>query len=424
MTAAVSFAHPAESYSRFQSLDLIRGISVLGILLVNIWAIAMPYEAYQNPSAYGDLHGLNFLAWWFAAVFAHEKFITLFSVLFGAGMAIFVDHARARGASATVLHYRRLLVLLGFGLAHAYLLWFGDVLVIYAVCGMLLFPLLLASQRTLLLTAIGLLVLQFVMFGLLWLSMSQLSPEGLSGAMKHWQPSAEAIAKNLAIYRGSWWQQMADRVPEAWDAQISTLLFYGPRLLAQMLFGVLFCRSGFLLGKWSAAAYWRIGCLAVVSGLVLVIVGVQRLVDSEFSFAFSLIMGNHWNSVGSLLLAAGYASLIIGWSLRPAPGWLRQALVATGRMALSNYLLTTVLCTSLFYGHGLGWYGQLDRAALLLMTVVIWLLLVVGSYSWLQRYRQGPFEWLWRWFSYGVRPPFRRAPLACLTAVDAGHGRA
>ncbi|NQD36424.1 DUF418 domain-containing protein [Permianibacter sp. IMCC34836] len=408
MTAAVSFAHPAESYSRYPSLDLIRGIAVLGILLVNIWAFSMPYAAYQNPAAYGDLHGVNFFAWWFAAVFAQEKFITLFSVLFGAGMALFFDHASARGAAAMSLHYRRLLVMLWFGMAHAYLLWFGDVLVLYAICGMLLFPLLQASQRSLLLAAGSLLLLQFALFALLWFSVSQQGSEAITESMKYWLPDADAVAQNLAIYRGGWWQQMADRVPEAWDGQASTLLFYGPRLLAQMLLGVLLYRNGFLIGQWSARRYWRIGLIGLASGLLLVIVGVQKLIDSQFSFDASLIMGNHWNSVGSLLLAAGYAGLTIGWSQRPAPGWLRSALIATGRMAFSNYLFTTIICTTIFYGHGLGWYGYRDRASLLLMTVIIWVVLVAGSVFWLRRYQQGPLEWLWRWFSYGVRPAFRR----------------
>lgn len=398
-----------ETPSRWQVLDLLRGVAVLGILIVNIWAFALPYVAYDNPAAYGDLRGGNFFAWAFAAVFAHEKFITLFSVLFGAGMALFRDKLMRQQQSAVAAHYRRMFGLLLFGLAHAYLLWFGDILAIYAVCGMLLYPLLRLRNAFLLMMALALLALEYTVLLSLTHQLQQLPADALASMQAGWQPEASVLQDEINAYRGSWRQQMTQRVPDAWDAELATLLFYGPRLAAQMLIGVLLFRSGWLLGQRSLQHYLRFGLVSAGLGLLLVLIGVQRLVASDFAYSASLLMGNYWNSIGSLLLAAGYAALLIAWSKRAQVDPLRRALQATGQLAFSNYLLTTVLCTSVFYGHGLGWFGEVERLGLLAVTVVVWLILLAFSVLWLRHFRFGPMEWCWRWFSYGRRPVASRS---------------
>ena len=403
MTAVVS----PDLSPRHDVLDLLRGVAVLGILVVNIWAFALPYAAYDNPNAYGDLQGLNFWAWWLAAVFAQEKFITLFSVLFGTGMALFKARLDQQPGVAAARHYRRMFGLLLFGVLHAYLLWFGDILTIYAICGMLLYPLLSLSWRWLLLIVLGLFAIEYSMLYSMTYSLQQLSPEALQSMQEHWQPSAALLQEEIAAYRGDWHSQMLRRVPDAWDGEWATLLFYGPRLCGQMLLGVLLYRTGWIVGRYAAVWYSRLGAVTFLSGLVLVLIGVQRSVDSEFAFADSLLMGNYWNSAGSLLMAAGYASLIIRWSQRANPGMVQHWLRCTGRMAFSNYLLMSLLCTSLFYGHGLAWFGQMDRLALLAVTLAVWAVLISFSVFWLQHFRSGPLEWCWRWLTYGERSRLR-----------------
>ena len=392
-------------YHRYDSLDLLRGIAVLGILLCNIWAFALPYAAYDNPSAYGDLSGLNYWAWWIPAVFAQEKFITLFSLLFGAGLALFREHLLSQGQIAAGRHYRRMLGLLVIGVMHAYLLWFGDILAVYAVCGMLLYPLLRVRTSLLLLTALALLLLEFSLLWSITREMLSLTDGELMVAVKHWLPEAGLSADEVAIYQSDWLTQMQHRVPEAWAGEWATLIFYGPRLCGLMLLGAVLYRSGGLLGQWSRRVYTVIALATLSVGFAMVVYGVQIFANSGFAFSSSLLMGNYWNAVGSLLVAAGYAAAVMSWSQRPhLAAWLRQALIRTGRMAFSNYLLTSLLCTTLFYGHGLAWFGQMDRLTLLLICLLIWAILIAASQHWMQRHPHGPLEWCWRWLSYGVRP--------------------
>ena len=405
MTRTLLMAALPAPYHRYDSLDLLRGIAVLGILLCNIWAFALPYAAYDNPAAYGDLTGLNYWAWWFPAVFAQEKFITLFSLLFGAGLGLFREHLLNQGVPALRTHYRRMFGLFVIGVLHAYLLWFGDILAVYAVCGMLLYPLLRVRTSLLLLIALALLLLEFSLLWSITREMRALTDAEMMVAVKHWLPEAALSADEVAIYRGGWLTQMQHRVPEAWAGEWATLLFYGPRLCGLMIFGVVLYRSGAFLGQWSARCYGWIALSTLLLGFAMVGHGVQQFAESGFAFSSSLLMGNYWNAVGSLLVAAGYAAAIMLWSQRPqCAGWLRLALIRTGRMAFSNYLLTSLICTTLFYGHGLAWFGRIDRVGLLIICFLVWLVLIAVSQYWMQRHPHGPFEWLWRWLSYGVRP--------------------
>ena len=133
--------NPTPANQRILSLDLLRGVAVLGILAVNIQVFAMIDAAYLNPASFGDMAGLNGWVWYITYLVADTKFITIFSILFGAGIALMADRALARGRSAAALHYRRMFWLLLFGLVHAYLLWYGDILVTYAICGICIYPL-------------------------------------------------------------------------------------------------------------------------------------------------------------------------------------------------------------------------------------------------------------------------------------------
>ena len=130
---------PIEISDRIASLDVLRGFAVLGILVMNIQAFAMPMAAYFNPTAYGDLSGVNFFTWLVSYLFVDQKFLSMFSLLFGAGICLFADRVEARSGRSAGLHYRRMFWLLLFGLVHAYFLWSGDILVTYALCGSVLF---------------------------------------------------------------------------------------------------------------------------------------------------------------------------------------------------------------------------------------------------------------------------------------------
>jgi len=191
---------------RISQLDVLRGVALLGILIMNMISFGLPGVHYLNPTAEGPLEGLDHIAFLFSEVFANEKFMGLFSVLFGAGVVLFTDRVRSKGKSEAAWHYRRNLWLLLFGLAHAYLLWSGDILVTYAVCSIWLFFFRGWSVRGLLIAAstfLGLLMAVNVFFGL---SMPYWTPEDIDGLRTFWTPDAASIAREVAAFRGSWWQ--------------------------------------------------------------------------------------------------------------------------------------------------------------------------------------------------------------------------
>jgi len=391
------------AYSRYHSLDLSRGVAVLAILVVNIWAFALPFSAYGNPSVYGDMSGANYWTWLLSFVLVQEKFITIFSMLFGAGVALFVDHARARSESAAVLHYRRMTALLVIGLLHAYGLWSGDILTAYAVLGMVLFLFLRCADRTLLLWALSLIGISVLLLVLFAVSLPKLPAADLAELGEFWQPATAQIADEIANYRAGWWQQMQTRVPTTLELQTMLLSFYSIRLLGQMLLGVYLFRSGFLTGHWSASAYRWCALLGLGIGLAMAHRGAIGNVEAGFAFAHAMGFGQLWNNIGSLIAALGYLSLFVLWSQSSFAPRARQLLEQAGRTGFTLYLGSTLICTTLFYGHGFGLFATLDRFALFAIVLMVWVLLLLFAQLWLTRFRQGPLETLWRYCTYGNR---------------------
>ena len=389
------------AYARHHSLDLIRGIAVLAILVVNIWAFSMPFAAYTNPPVHGDLTGTNLLVWLFSYILFQEKFITIFSILFGAGIALFVEHARNRGAAVTVLHYRRMSALLLIGLLHAYGLWSGDILTAYALIGMVLYWFLDCSNKTLLWLAAALMTMSLLLILLLAVALPKMPAAELTELRNFWQPSAEQLQTEINNFRSGWLQQMASRVPLSYQMQEMMLSFYSIRLLGQMLLGVYLYRIGFLTGAWSTLRYLVVMLLGLGIGGAMAYRGASGNLAAGFSFEHALGYGQLWNSIGSLLMAMGYMSLFVLWSRSAFAAPLRQLLQRAGRMAFTLYLASTVICTTLFYGHGFGWFGSLDRTALMGVVLAVWLVLLAFAQYWLARHQQGPLEQFWRYCTYG-----------------------
>lgn len=216
---------PVASSDRIISLDVLRGFAVLGILVMNIQSFAMPSAAYTNPTAYGDLTGANLFTWAASHLLVDEKFMTLFSLLFGAGVCLFAERAEARGGRSGGLHYRRMFWLLLIGLAHGYLLWSGDFLVTYAVCGCLVF--LLRDRAPAALFVTGLVVMSVASFlsfsvGLIAPALPERETADIAAA---WAPAAAEIEASLRAYRGGWLAQQEQRVPDTLMMQTTVLPF-------------------------------------------------------------------------------------------------------------------------------------------------------------------------------------------------------
>ena len=393
-------ADPTPPAERIVSLDALRGLAVLGILVINVWVFAMPESVLLNPTVYGEFTGANFWAWAVAHVFAKSKFITLFSVLFGAGILLFTDSKREDGAAAMGLYYRRIGWLLVIGLGHAYLLWYGDILVGYALCGLLLVS--FRDREPATLARIALLFFAAPFATELFAALVQ----GPSVIADQWRPAAATLEREVATYRSGWLAQMEHRVPTSFRRQTSG--FVGSTLWragGSMFLGMALYRWGVLTGERSTRFYRRLVGLGVL-GLAIVAAGVWYIEASDWSAGAALYWRqfNHW---GSLLVAGGYLGVVTLWAQWRPDGIVTQSLAAVGRMAFTNYLLQTVLATSIFYGHGLGLFGRLERIELLGVVVAIWALQVPLSVLWLRYFRFGPVEWCWRTLTYGEKQPLR-----------------
>jgi uncharacterized protein len=391
--------------ARLVSLDVLRGIALLGILIMNIQSFAMISAAYLNPTAFGDLTGLNKNIWIISHVLADQKFLSIFSMLFGAGIILFCNNVEERGYLPARFYYRRLFWLFTFGLIHGYLLWHGDILVAYAICGALAF--LFRKLHPIVLIAIGL-ILFFVPSFNYWLFGSSLEmwpPEAIENLKISWAPEQGQIDQEIAALTGSIQEQLTWKIPETFKMETFIFFIYmGWRALAFMLMGMGLFRLGFFSNGFDKKTYGLTGIVGLLLGYGLIIVGVNKNFDANWTVEYSMFFGWQWNYYGSLFVAIGYAALV----MLLVKSWKLTALARVGKMAFTNYVFTTLICTFIFYGYGLGLLGEFERWQQLIVVGGVWVLILLASWFWLQKFKYGPLEWLWRYLTYGNKPDFKK----------------
>ena len=399
---------PIDAAQRIQALDVIRGFALLGIFLMNIEWFSRPLQEMGSgidPAATGIDHA----AAWAVHVLVAGKFWVLFSLLFGMGFAVMSSRG-GHGAQFRSRYVRRCLVLLAFGLLHALLLWPGDILHAYAVTGLLLLAFGEVSNRARLLLGIGLyagLASMIVVGGGL---MSLVPPGEMPGfeTMAVEMESAAAAAREVYAH-GNYFQVVLQRGRDFLTLGVQGALMMIPMALGVFMLGAWLVRSGRMhdvasqRGWFARLALWTLPLGAV---FVTLSMWVGESFDGMREMG-PMLLAQGLMMLGSLPLALGYLSLLVlGLGLPGISrvlGWLAPA----GRMALTHYLLQSLVASSLFFGYGLGWWGQLGRGAQVLLALAIFALQVVASHWWLGRYRFGPMEWLWRWLTYGARPAMR-----------------
>lgn len=388
---------------RHLTLDTVRGVAVLGILLLNIVAFAMPAPAYFNPAAYGGAEGVDLAAWFGNFVLFDGKMRGLFSFLFGASTLLVIERATAKGENAALVHYARMLWLLVFGLVHLWAIWFGDILNHYALIGMVASFFRDARVKTLLIVGCILLVIQFIVSAFIPLiaAIAQLAPgkpgigEAIEGLNQGFgKPSADWLTERVALHRGGWWGIAVERFRGAKWMPLAGLIQYGWETLAYMLFGMAAYRNGMLTGQWERRRYWRWVAIGFGIGIPAYTALALWMMRSEFGLVEVTSATMVLTTPIRPLMIMGWASLIV-LLMRPG-GFLTDRLAAAGRMAFTNYLMTSIICTTIFYGYGLGWYGALSRAEVYLVVLAIWALILLWSKPWLERFAYGPLEWLWR----------------------------
>lgn len=402
---------PTNQSARFNHLDILRGFALLGILLMNMQSFAMPGAAYLNPTAWGDFQGVNQIVWIFSHVFADAKFMGLFSILFGAGICLFAERAMEKTGRAAALHYKRNFWLLVFGLIHAHFIWYGDILVSYALCAFGVYWFRKRSPRFLTISAVILLAVAslYSLFVHFALNNNYIPQDGLNDILKFWQPDADVLRKEINAYQGNPVAQFQQRSADAlfFETQLFLTTFLW-RASGMMLLGMALYKSGILLGKRSNKFYLVLAVVGCGIGLSLSSYGVVKNFENNFALNYSMFWGSQFNYWGSVFTCLGYIGVINLMLAKSLLKGLQRRLASVGQMAFSNYIFHSVFCTFIFYGHGLGLFGAVERWQQLVIVLLVWVLQLWYSPLWLNKYRFGPLEWAWRSLTYGCRQPFKR----------------
>jgi uncharacterized protein len=427
---------PVTAAERFASVDVLRGFALLGILAMNIVGFAWPEPAYENPLRGGGFEGTDRAVWFFNHLVFEAKMMTIFSMLFGAGLVLMGERASARGASLRGVYYRRVLWLLVIGAIHAYLVWDGDILVLYAECGLFLYLFRNKTPRTLIILGVVLMMLIVpLVLGIaaavdgMKAVTARVDAQVKSGEtpskfdkrvhdlwtddlQKEFLPNEEQKAKNwneeMAAYRGGYIGIVRHRAFDVLMGQsvgflLGGFLFAGSR----MLLGMGLMKLGVFSAERSRRFYTWMVVLGYGIGLPLMVFDAGQLINHRFDFEYFLRGGVLYNAFGSLVVALGHVGLIMLIVQSGALAWLTRRLAAVGRMALSNYLMHSIVCTTLFYGYGLGLFGQVNRTGLAAIVLAIWIFQLGISPIWLKHFRFGPAEWLWRSLTYWKLQPMR-----------------
>ena len=404
---------PRPAADRIVTLDVVRGVAVIGILFVNILSFALPDTARLNPHAWG-LQGPADLWAYVATMIAFDgKMRGLFSFLFGASLLLVVDRAEATGAAPAAVHYRRMGWLFVLGLGHAVLLWSGDILMHYALVGSVAFGFRHHGPRRLVVFGCGFAAATSLFLGMIALSYLAMRTAGTPAAAQGLRdfengfgiPAPALLAQEIALFRGGYAVILHHNLIEV-ATTLYNVVFIGFETLGYMLFGMAALRSGMLTGGWSRQrlARWALTGIGIGGAGYAAMTGwmLARGIDTGTVLIGPFALTPPLRAV----MIPGYAAAILLWADRRGAAARRFA--AVGQMALSNYLLTSLVMCLIFYGWGLGQFATWPRASLYLPVLTMGALMLLWSSPWLMRYRFGPFEWLWRSLARWQLQPLRR----------------
>jgi uncharacterized protein len=421
-------AQPVTQAERIPTIDVVRGAALMGILLMNIASFSGPLEMYVNPLMVGNHRTYNLLAWTLRWVLFEGKMRAMFSMLFGAGVILLTERAARRGSrNVADIFLRRNMWLMLFGVIHCYFIWTGDILFWYGLTALLfLYPCRTVRPRNLFIA--GSLVLLVGMGSDTYQSIDGIRTrnQGVASqalasagkkltadqqaALKKWNETLQKRQKehedDLKAMRGSYLDQLKARADFAPKIEAEYYYMFGfTDVLGMMLIGMGLYRTGFLTGALSYQVY----SLTIAAGFLL------SIPINGFE-AWGLIRDNFqpestwWviYQLGRVTGAVANVAVVVVIAKAGTAQWLTRRVAAVGQTALSNYLLTSILCGLLFNGFGLGFYGKLEYYQIYTVVLCIWILNLVLSPIWLRYFQFGPLEWIWRSLTYWKRQPMRR----------------
>ena len=364
------------------TLDFVRGVAILGILLLNISAFGLPKAAYLNPAWSGSESLSDAWTWALLDLLAQVKFLTLFALLFGAGLQLLLPRGKRWIQSRLTL-----LALLGF--IHGLFFWDGDILLAYALVGLVSWRMVREAHHVkslfntgvvLYLTGIAVLVLLGLISG--------------TAANRSWAPDAANLQYEQYWKLHGGMEAVSNRADMLSDNLLALGAQYGWQLAGMMLMGAALMRSGWLKGQFSLRHYRRTGALLVAAGMAVNLPAIFAQWYLAWDYRWCAFLLQAPRELSAPLQAIGYPALAWGYWPQLCRFRLVGAIACVGRMALTNYLLQTLICTTLFYHLGL--FMRFDRLQLLAFVPPIWAVNLLISSLWLRRFRQGPVEWLWR----------------------------
>ena len=394
---------PAKGKVRIQALDVIRGISILGILAVNADGFAAPKSASLNPSMWLFPNvGWTATSYWLMDAFFHDKFVTLFSLLFG--VSLFLVGGERSDKRRGRLLWRRLGALFLFAMLHGFCIWWGDILALYAVTGVVMT--FFQSWRPKTLMVVG--VVLFAIMGCRGLPTTLLpfSPSSARAqAATRTVPDKLALAKrrekltaDLKEGKSSW--TGAERLNRReYLGVLSGYRFGLPATLGLMMIGLSLFKSGYLAGRSSTRRYVAVACIgATALATVAYLLWRKDVVGTEFLATDNVVL------LLAPVVSLAYAAMLI-LALRAGASTFLAPVAAAGRMAFTNYLSQSIIMTSIFYGGRGGLMGEVNRPVLWGIVGAVWVLQLIWSPLWLRHFEMGPFEWVWRCLTYGRRVP-------------------
>ncbi len=404
---------PTADPARVPTIDILRGCAVMGIVWMNIGAFALPSQAYLDPAAAGPMSVADCIAWLVGLVLVDGKMRALFSMLFGASMLLLIDREEMAGRDGMRAQKVRSGWLFVIGLAHYLLLWWGDILMTYALVGLVALFFVRAQPLALVKWAFSLFLLHFlivVVFVATLYAWSRTGGTGYAGFIAALSdPADPAVRQEIALYRSGYGaivgHQLA-RYPSEW---LRGLQFTSVDTLGFMLMGMAMLKSGFLTGRWDIDQYRKTARHCFAIGVPPMLALGAWAILSAFAPLTALGISFAWSFPFRIPLAVGWAALILWLALRHRDHPLAARIGAAGRMALSNYLGTSLVMTAIFYGWGLGLFGRFGHAALLLFVPAAWAVMLLWSPWWLARFALGPAEWLWRSLARGKMQTIRRS---------------
>ena len=433
---SANLAVPVSQTERIIILDSLRGFAILGILLMNIPVFAMPNSGH-DPSILNEFGTINFKIWHFVEWFPAGTQRALFSMLFGAGIILFISgkEKRVEGMLPADYFFRRQLWLMVFSLFDVFiLLWSGDILLDYACLGMIMFAFRNLSAKRLLIGA-GFCFL-FMMarentdlyrdkimiyrgeiaaaIDTAKVKLNDVQKDELQGMLDFKKRSTheskvKRMEKAIQKTTGSYKELYKQRTGMYIDSLVRYLFFYVWDVLLFMFLGMAFLKMGILTGQAPVKTYWWMCIVALGVGLTFSYLRLQPMIDTQFNwFDYTKKVSFSFYELSRVFRSIGIFGLIMllyksGWFK-----WLFALMRPVGQMAFTNYLMQSLLCGLFFYGVGFGMFGKLQRYEIYFVVAIVWIVQIIYSHIWLRYFRFGPLEWIWRSLTYWKRQPFKK----------------